>query len=111
MLYTIILIVITLLALLLTVSVLLQSGQGQGLSGGIPGNMSANTVLGARRTSDFLSKSTTYLGTAFLVLCLAANFFIDRGSSNRSVITGSNIDTSAPASSPADIPTEQPAGN
>jgi len=111
MLYTIILIVITLLALLLTVAVLLQSGQGQGLSGGIAGNMAANTVLGARRTSDFLSKSTTYLGTAFLALCLAANFFIDRGNTTRSVITGSNIDTSAPASSPSGIPTEQPAGN
>lgn len=104
--YTFIILLITLIALLLTVAVLLQSGQGQGLSGGIAGNMAANTVLGARRTSDFLSKSTTYLGTAFLVLCLAANFFIERTTTNTSIITGSNIDTSAPAASPAAVPTE-----
>jgi preprotein translocase subunit SecG len=104
--YTFIIILITFIALLLTLAVLLQSGQGQGLSGGIAGNMAANSVLGARRTSDFLSKSTTYLGTAFLVLCLASNFFIERQSTGGSIITGSSVNAPAPISSPSAIPTE-----
>lgn len=105
--YTFIVILITLIAILMTITVLLQSGQGQGLSGGFGGGMAANTALGARRTSDFLSKSTTYLGTMFLVLCLAANFFIDRGATGGSIITGSNISTPEPISTPSAIPTEE----
>ncbi len=108
--YIFIIILITFIALLLTLTVLLQSGQGQGLSGGISGNTAANTVLGARRTSDFLSKSTTYLGTAFLLLCLASNYFIERPSSGGSIITGSGVTRPAPISSPSAIPVE-PGGN
>jgi preprotein translocase subunit SecG len=104
--YTFIIILITLIAILLTIAVLLQSGQGQGLSGGIAGNMAANSVLGARRTSDFLSKSTTYLGTGFLVLCLASNFFIERQSTGGSIITGATVETPAPISTPSAIPAD-----
>lgn len=104
--YTFIIILITLIAILLILTVLLQSGQGQGLSGGIAGNMAANSVLGARRTSDFLSKSTTYLGTAFLVLCLASNYFIDRQATGGSIITGSSVDVPAPVGTPSAIPAD-----
>jgi len=104
--YTFIIILITFIAILLTLTVLLQSGQGQGLSGGIAGNMAANSVLGARRTSDFLSKSTTYLGTAFLVLCLASNYFIDRQATGGSIITGATVDAPAPISTPSAIPAD-----
>ncbi len=87
--YTFIIILISLICLLLTVAVLLQPGQGQGLAGGVAGNLGAGAVMGARRTADFLSKATTYLGGTFLALCLIANFFIDRGTTGRSVISGS----------------------
>lgn len=81
MLYTIILSVIVLICVLLTIVILLQPGQGSGLSGGIAGSsMSGGAGLGARRTADLLSKSTTVLATALLVLCVLANFAIEDGS-------------------------------
>lgn len=78
MLYTIIMALVVIICILLTIVILLQPGQGQGLSGGIAGGMSGGAGLGARRTADILSKSTTVLGTALLTLCLLANFAIER---------------------------------
>ena len=116
MIYSIIVALITLIAILITITVLLQSGQGSGLSGGIAGNAGgAAGAMGSRRTADFLSKSTSVLGGAFLVLCLVANFFIDRSTTTRSAVQQSGVSTpvdntlSAPDSSPSAIPqTSQP---
>lgn len=86
MLYIIILGTITLICILLIIVVLLQPGQGQGLAGGIAGGMAGGGGLGARRTADLLSKSTSVLGAALLVLCVLANFAIDRGGSSESAV-------------------------
>lgn len=78
MLYYVILGVITLVCILLTIVVLLQPGQGSGMTGGLAaGSMAGGGGLGARRTADLLSKSTSVLGGALLVLCILANFAID----------------------------------
>ncbi len=91
MIYTLIVIVISIIALLLNIVVLLQSGQGEGLSG-IAAGGAATQMIGQRRTADFLSRATGYLGGAFLVLCVVANFFIERGGPTKSAIqTESNI--------------------
>ncbi|MEX0684534.1 MAG: preprotein translocase subunit SecG [Balneolales bacterium] len=92
--YTIIMILVVIICVLLTVVVLLQSGQGGGLSGGIAGNTGGGggNMMGARRTADFLSKTTTVLATLFLTLCLAANFFIERDGTGRSTIQDRGID-------------------
>lgn len=79
MLYGIILGVIVLISVLLIVVVLLQPGQKQGLSGGLAAGMTGGGGMGARRTADLLSKSTTVLASVFLGLCVLANFAIDRG--------------------------------
>ncbi|HEX6982993.1 MAG TPA: preprotein translocase subunit SecG [Balneolaceae bacterium] len=92
MLYYIILAVIVLICILLTIVVLLQPGQGSGLSGGIAGGMAGGAGLGARRTADLLSKSTTVLGTALLTLCLLANFAIDRGDQAESAVQQSGVE-------------------
>lgn len=117
MIYSIIVGLITLIAILITIAILLQSGQGSGLSGGIAGNAGgAAGAMGSRRTADFLSKATSVLGGAFLVLCLVANFFIDRSTTTQSAIQRSGVQfpvdnsLTAPAESPSAIPqTEQPA--
>ena len=93
MLYTIILSTIVIICVLLTIVVLLQPGQGQGLSGGLAGGMSGGQGLGARRTADLLSKSTTVLGTALLVLCVLANFAINRGQPSESAVQQSGVPT------------------
>lgn len=86
MIYGIIIGLITLIAVLLTIVVLLQSGQGQGLSGGIAATGMPGQMMGARRTADILSKTTSVLGGSFLVLCIVANFFIERTDIQRSAI-------------------------
>jgi preprotein translocase subunit SecG len=87
MLYSIILAIIIIICILLTIVILLQPGQDQGISGGLAGGaLSGGAGIGARRTADLLSKSTTVLATALLVLCIVANFAINRGGQTKSVV-------------------------
>ncbi|MDX1617462.1 MAG: preprotein translocase subunit SecG [Balneolaceae bacterium] len=80
MLYTIIISLIVIISVLLTIVVLLQPGQGQGLAGmGGGAGLGGSGGLGARRAADLLSKSTAILATALLVLSILANFAIERG--------------------------------
>lgn len=95
MLYTIILSVITLICILLVIVILLQPGQGQGLSGGLAGGMAGGQGLGARRTADLLSKSTTVLGAALLALSVLANFAIDREGPSESAVQQSGVEAPA----------------
>ncbi|HCD51213.1 MAG TPA: preprotein translocase subunit SecG [Balneolaceae bacterium] len=108
MLYTIIIVLITIICALLTLVILLQNGQGEGLSGmGGGAAMGGSAGLGARRTADILSKSTSILGGAFLVLCVLANFFISRPQQSNSVLQQgapvNNIDV--PSQTPTAVPT------
>lgn len=119
--YIIIMILVVIICVLLTVVVLLQSGQGGGLSGGIAGNTGGGggNMMGARRTADFLSKTTTVLATLFLSLCLAANFFIETEGPGRSTIQERGIDApfetdfvrpgeEQPADAPGQVPAVDP---
>jgi preprotein translocase subunit SecG len=110
MLYNIIIVVITIICALLTLVVLLQNGQGQGLSGiGGGGGLDAGAGgLGARRTADLLSKATSVLGGAFLILCIVANFAIDRQQQTNSVLQqGAPLnDIGAPSQTQAPIPNQ-----
>jgi len=115
MLYSIIVTFIVIICVLLTIVVLLQPGQGEGLSGGLAGGMGGQggPNMGARRTADLLSKSTAILGGAFLVLCVLANFAINRGDQNESAVQQSgattapsnqNIDFNNPSQTPSAVP-------
>jgi len=112
MLYNIIIVVITIICVLLTLVVLLQNGQGQGLSGiGGGGGLDAGAGgLGARRTADLLSKATSILGGAFLVLSVLANFAIDRQQQANSVLQqGAPInDINAPSNTQSAVPIQTP---
>ncbi len=112
MLYIIIIALIVLICILLTIVILLQPGQGSGLTGGLAaGSLSGGGGIGARRTADLLSKSTTVLGTALLVLCVLANFAIDRGGSGQSAVQRSGVQQSTqqgglenPSETPSAVP-------
>jgi len=112
MLYTIIISLIVIISVLLTIVVLLQPGQGQGISGmGGGGGLGGSGGLGARRAADLLSKSTAVLATALLVLSLLANFAIDRGDQpTESAVQQSGVeqpiedDMSNPSQSPSAVP-------
>ncbi len=87
MLYNIILAIIIIICIFLTIVILLQPGQDQGISGGLAGGaLSGGAGIGARRTADLLSKSTTILATALLVLCVLSNFAIKHSGQEKSVL-------------------------
>lgn len=115
MLYNIIVGVIAVICFLLIVVVLLQPGQGQGISGmGGAGAIGGGGGLGARRTADLLSKSTSILAAIFLTLCVLANFAIDRGDENRSILQegpGMNAPIEAPSETSPAIPQQEDNSN
>ncbi len=76
--FTFLIIVITLIAILITFVVLIQSGKGGGLAG-IAAGGATTQILGARQAPDVLEKATWTLATLFIVLCILTNFAIDRG--------------------------------
>jgi len=73
--FTFMVVLIALLAAVLILVILLQSGQGGGLAG-IAQEGPARQVLGTRQAPDTLEKATWTLGTIFITLCIVMNFFI-----------------------------------
>ena len=69
-------ILISIVAILLTIVVLLQSGKGGGLAGIASGGQTTQ-ILGARQAPDFLEKATWGLGSLLLALCLIAPFMVE----------------------------------
>ena len=100
--YTFFIIIEILVSVLLMVAVLMQASKGGGLAGTL-GSSNMGTVFGVRRTSDFLTKTTTILATLFMVLALFINLVIlpRTSQSKRSVIQSGPQPTALP-------PTEQP---
>ena len=66
-------VLILLIAVLLSIVVMLQSGKGGGLSG-IAGGQTTQ-ILGARQAPDLLEKATWVLGSLFLFLSILTTFF------------------------------------
>lgn len=100
--FTLVLIEI-IIAVLLILVILMQNSKGGGLAAGMGGG-NIGTVFGVRRASDFLSKSTTYLATAFIVIALVVNLFFlpGKGKTQESVIQSGQT-TTVPA---PQIPTQ-----
>jgi preprotein translocase subunit SecG len=71
-------VVIAMIAAVLVMVILMQSGQGEGLSG-IASGGATRQVLGTRQAPDILEKATWTLAAVFISLCVITNFFIDRG--------------------------------
>ena len=81
--YTFFIVIEVVVSVLLMIAVLMQSSKGGGLAGSFGGS-NIGTVFGVRRTSDFLTKTTTILATLFLVLALFINLtLLPRGETAR----------------------------
>ncbi len=89
----------------LIIAILMQNSKGGGLTGGLGGS-NLGAVFGARRASDFLTKATTYLAGAFMVLALIVNIFFLPGKGKSS--SNSIIQTGQSTVPPAQIPQQQP---
>jgi len=105
--FTFFMIVEILVSVILMIVVLMQSSKGGGLAGSF-GGANIGTVFGVRRTSDFLTKTTTVLATVYIVLALFINLFLlPRGeSSEKSIIQSVPPPASMPAAQQP-VPTNQ----
>jgi preprotein translocase subunit SecG len=113
--YTFFISVEILISILLMIVVLMQSSKGGGLAGTL-GTSNLGTVFGVRRTSDFLTKSTTILATIFMALALFINLVVlpRTESSQQSVIQSGPQPTALPPDQlpPVQAPaSQQPAPN
>ena len=109
---TIAILILMIACILLMAVVLLQSSKGGGLSG-IVGGSGVSTMFGARRTSDFLTKSTIVLAVIFLLASLLLNLYISKGGKNvESIIQKGVNNQTAPPQNPVIPPTQEtPPGN
>ena len=75
--YTVFSIIIIIISILLVLIVLIQNPKGGGLSSTFGGG-SGNQIMGAKKTTDFLEKSTWTLAIVLISLSLLSNFAIPR---------------------------------
>lgn len=116
-----------LICVLLVLVVLLQSGKGGGLASSVAGGMSSASFLGGRTASNFLTKATTVLATAFFLSCLVQFLSYDSGPDEATSATERMLQQSAapvpfnpppatgggeviPSAAPAATPAPAPAG-
>ncbi|MBU0559014.1 MAG: preprotein translocase subunit SecG [Bacteroidetes bacterium] len=107
--YTLLVTITVIISFFLVVVILLQSSKGGGLAG-ITGGGEIGSMFGSRRTADFLSKATWWLGSALLGLAIVINLFFLPGQSTveqrDSIIQGSRQTESVPTTP---VLPEQPA--
>ena len=75
--FTAVLILIVILAVLLILAVLIQNSKG-GLSSTM--GTASSQLIGVKRTTDILEKLTWGLAISIMVLCLATNFILEKPS-------------------------------
>ena len=73
--YSILVIIGGLAAVLLIVVILMQSSKGGGLAGTFGGAGNMGAMFGSRRTADFLSRATWWLGGIVAVIAIVVNLF------------------------------------
>ena len=88
--YTVFSIVIIITSILLVLIVLIQNPKGGGLSSTFGGG-GGNQIMGAKKTTDFLEKSTWTLAIVLISLSLLSNFAIPREKDENSSIKAEEL--------------------
>lgn len=81
--YTLLIILIVLTALLMIGIVLIQESKGGGLASGFA---SANSLAGVRQTTNFIEKATWTLAAAMVVISIACAYVAPQATTESSVI-------------------------
>jgi preprotein translocase subunit SecG len=108
--YTLLITIEIIISFLIVIVILLQSSKGGGMAG-ITGGSAGNfgTMFGSRRTADFLSRATWWLGGTLLALAIAINLFFLPGqttSEQRESIIQNATQTQQAPTTPM-LPTQQ----
>ena len=109
--YVFVLIVHLFVCLGLVCVVLLQSGKGGGLAGGAFGG-TAQTVFGGRGATDFMTRATMVLGTAFFITSISLALMSTGRAGGRSLMQEQArraASTATTPSTPARTPAATPA--
>lgn len=85
--YTLLVVILILDALILTIAVLLQAGQGGGLAT-LGGGAGTETIMGGRQATTLLTKVTWWTAGIFLFLALVLTFMSQSGRQVRSILEG-----------------------
>jgi preprotein translocase subunit SecG len=80
--YTFLLILFLFCCFAMVIVILLQSSKGGGLAGAFGGGGDMGAVFGGRGAANFLSKSTSWLACAFMVLAIVLSL-VSRSGSNQ----------------------------
>ena len=88
--YSVIVILAVIVAILLTLIVLVQESKGGGLASGFS---SANALAGVRRTTDFVEKATWTLAALLVVLSVVTVYVTPQADNSANVVT--NMKTTA----------------
>lgn len=94
--YTLFVILAVITAILLAIVVLIQESKGGGLASNVSG---ANSVLGVRKTTDFVEKATWVLAALLVVFSVATSFFVHQ--EGNGTFDVNSIKTPAPMAAPA----------
>lgn len=113
--YTFLLTLLILDAIVLAIAVLLQSGKGGGLAASFGGaSSSSDSVIGTRQAGNLLTKASWWCGGVFLGLAFVLQVMSSRGTAPKSVLdklAAPATPTTAPAggaAAPAAPLTQQP---
>ena len=91
--YTLLVVLAVVVSILLAIIVLVQESKGGGLASSVAG---ANSVLGVRKTTDFVEKATWTLAGLLVLFSVASSFFVQPATKNADDIVN-DIKTTAPA--------------
>jgi len=102
--FNIFLILIMIVAFLLIVVIMVQNPKGGGLGSSFGGE--TQQIGGVQKTTDFLDKSTWWLGTLMIVLILLSNvtIFGNQGASSKALDGANDQQIEAPVSTTDDEP-------
>lgn len=81
--YTVLVILIVLLAVFMCLIVLIQESKGGGLASSFA---ASNQIMGVRKTTDFIEKLTWGLAAGMVVLSVSSSFFIPRAATAESTM-------------------------
>ena len=94
-------VLIVIASLLLIGAVLIQKSKGGGLASNFAGS---NQIMGVRKTTDVVEKTTWTIAVIIMVLCIATVAFMPKATTQQSVVEGqtqevptANFETTSPA--------------
>lgn len=99
--YSVVVILAIIVAIMLVFIVCIQESKG----GGLASNFAAsNQIMGVRKTTDVVEKATWTLAGVLVVLAIASSFFAPRQADIDSVVTSAKPAASTPATPATNTP-------